>query len=59
MWKSFINVVYDFEKHSGWVALLERPSFILEKFVSLLRERDENLKWEKCKDKDFNLTYGR
>ena len=47
------------EKHSGLVALFERPLFIREKFVSLLRERDENLKWEKCKDKDFNLTYGR
>ena len=35
------NLVYDFEKHNGQVALLERPLFVPKNFVCLLNERVE------------------
>ena len=53
--ESFITILYDFEKHSGQEALLERPQFVPQKFICLVRERDETFKnGEKCKDKDLN-----
>ena len=45
--EGFITILYGLKKHSGLVVLLERQKFVPRKFVCLIRERDENLKWFK------------
>ena len=41
MLESFITILYDFEIHSDYVALLERPLFVPQYFIYLIREKDE------------------
>ena len=46
--ESFINILYDFEKHSGKVIFLERPQFVPQSFFQ---------NWKKYRDEGFNLAY--
>ena len=39
--------MYDFEKHTGMVALPGKPQLVPRKFVYLLREKDETFKKKK------------
>ena len=39
----WLNIFESFIKHSGKVVLLERPQFVLQKLICLIKERDETL----------------
>ena len=51
--ENFITILYDFEKHSGYVVLFRKLYLVIQKFICL-RETDETFSnEERCEDNGY------
>ena len=54
--EKFITILYDFEKHSGWVVSLERP-YLVQQEVSLFKGKEMNL-FKMGEDMKIKILFG-